>query len=1207
MSFTHLHVHTEYSLLDGLCHVDQLVHRAKELGMGSLALTDHGSLYAAIEFYQAATAAGVKPLIGIETYMAPNSRLGKATGDKNPYHIGLIARDQTGYKNIIQLATKAQLEGFYYKPRIDKELLQQHAEGLVAFSGCLNGEIPRLLQEQRFDDAKKAALWYKDVIGHFYIELQHHDGIPELVEVNKRLLDLSKETGIPLVATNDVHYVKLEDHEAQDILLCIQTNATIDQPNRMKMHDHSYYLKSPDEMAQLFGHLSGAIENTGKVADLCDVKLQFGKLHLPQYKLPPGKTADSYLTELCLEGLARRYPNASDEVKRRLDYELDVINKTHFANYFLVVWHITSFARSQGILYGVRGSAAASLVLYCLGVTVIDPLKYRLVFERFLNIERKEMPDIDMDFQDARREELIEFVVREYGADRVSQIITFGTLGAKAVLRDTGRALGMTYSDVDRVARVIPVGYLKGDKGEIKPWTIQEAMTRLPEFRSLYESDKVIERLVDTARKLEGVVRNAGTHAAGVVISDEPLTNYVPLQRATKGDGTGIAVTQFPMEAIAKLGLLKMDFLGLINLNILQTARRMITKTRGIEVDLLSIPLNDPKTFEVLSSGETTGVFQLESAGMRRYVRELKPSSLGDISAMIALYRPGPIEQIMTFIDAKQGRREVKYPHQALKDILEETYGVIVYQDQVLLVLQAFAGYSLGQADIVRKAMGKKNAALMAQEKERFLKGATEKKGYSKELAQEVWDLIEPFAGYAFNKAHSVSYALIAYWTAYFKANFPAEYMSALLSCFQTASDKVALTVAECGRLGVPVLSPDICKGDLGFTVEKTDDGRQAIRFGLAAVKNVGESAVKPIIEARDKGGPFKNVEDLCRRADLRGINRRAIESLIKVGAFDSLGVRGALLANVDRILSLAQEQARLKDSGQSTMFDLFGASVPVPMPTLEISGEDALQSEKLSWEKELLGVYLSEHPLAQAAQKLGGVITAFCGQVDKEMEGQAVVLAGRVSTLKTLFTHKDKRAFVSATFEDMQGSVDVTVWPDVYERTIELWKEDNILVVWGKVRVRDDRVSVACDSVKPYEEAVAEAPETGDAAAAPVAARPVERKPMNSTTQTPARNGSQAINERPAEPEAPVAPPQPKVLWIDLRETDNLDGDLQKLKLIFDIMKGHPGTDAVRLTVNSQGKVAKLEVPALTVRLGDDLIQQLIGLLGPGGIRVDG
>jgi len=723
--FTHLHVHTEYSLLDGMCRISQLVSRAKELGMDSLAITDHGVMYGVIEFYQAAREAGIKPIIGCEVYVAPNSRFSRDVGDKNNYHLILLAKNQTGYQNLIQLTTKANLESFYYKPRLDKELLEQYHQGLVALSSCIGGEIPQLILGRRLQEAKQAALWYQQTFGDFYLEIERHP-IPELEIINQGLMEISSELGIPLVATNDAHYVNREDAPAHDLLLCIGTNSSVNDDKRMKMAGDFFYLRSPQEMTELYHDVPQAVENTERIAEMCDLRLEFGRLHLPEMELPEGKTADQFLADFCHENLHRYYPQPTPEIEQRLDYELEVIEQTQFANYFLVVWDIISFVKKRQILFGVRGSAAASIVLYCLGITEVDPLENRLVFERFLNLERKEMPDIDLDFQDDRRNEVIAYVSQKYGQDYVAQIITFGTLGARAAIRDVGRALGMPYSDVDRVARLVPYS---------PTMTLDRALDENVELKNIYGEDSIIRNLVDSARKVEGIARHASTHAAGVVISREPLTRYVPLQRGSKVDGQESVMTQFNMGNIAQIGLLKMDFLGLANLTILGKAKEIIFQNHGVDIDLSRLPMDNNKTFALLSSGETTGIFQLEGVGMRRYIKELKPTTFSDIAAMVALYRPGPMEHIPTFIKAKHGLEPIRYPHPALASILEETYGVIVYQDQVLFIVREFAGYSLGQADIFRKAMGKKIPEVMKKERRNFIAGAKEK-GFSAEVAE---------------------------------------------------------------------------------------------------------------------------------------------------------------------------------------------------------------------------------------------------------------------------------------------------------------------------------------------------------------------------------------------------------------------------------------------------------------------------------------
>jgi len=1157
--FSHLHVHTEYSLLDGMCRITQLVERARELGMESLAITDHGSMYGAIQFYLKAREAGIKPIIGCEVYVAPNSRFGREAADKNHHHLVLLAKNHTGYQNLIQLTTKANLEGFYYRPRVDKELLEQHHEGLIALSACLGGEVPQLILEGRLEDAKQAARWYQQTFSDFYLEIQRHP-IAELERVNQALIPMSDELGIPLVATNDVHYINREDAAYHDLLLCIGTNTSIYDEKRIKMAGDFYYFKTPEEMAELYKDIPQALENTGRIAEMCHLKLEFGRLHLPQLDLPPEKTPDQFLADLCHQNLPKYYPNPTPEIEQRLDYELEVIKQTQFANYFLVVWDIISYAKEHGILFGVRGSAAASIVLHCLGITEVDPLENKLVFERFLNLERKEMPDIDLDFEDDRRDEVIAYVSQKYGQDHVAQIITFGTLGARAALRDVGRALGMPYSDVDRVARLVP----------FRPgMTLERALEENSELRTIYQEDAVIRNLVDSARKLEGGARHASTHAAGVVIAKESLTNYVPLQRVSKGNGEAGVMTQFTMEDIARIGLLKMDFLGLANLTILGKAREIIGQSRGVDIDLHKIPMDDAKTFDLLASGETMGVFQLEGAGMRRYIKELKPTTFSDIAAMIALYRPGPMEHIPTFIKAKHGLEPIRYPHPALASILEETYGVIVYQDQVLLIVQAFAGYSLGQADIFRKAMGKKIAAVMKKEKRNFVSGA-KKLGYSADVAEEVFALIEPFAGYAFNKAHSSSYALIAYQTAYLKANYPAEYITAFLITHTDQSEKVATAVAECRRLDINVLPPDVNHSQVSFSIETDGEGNPAIRFGLNAIKNVGVGAVEPLVAERQKDGQFKSIEDLCRRVDLRSMNRRAMESLIKAGALDCLGDRGTLLHNVGRILALAQRQQQLKETGQSTMFDLWGEEVSAPLPSLDLPPAEITTKEKLGWERELMGVYLSEHPFSAFAGRAAAGNAYLCGHIDAELVGQTIPVAGMVASVHHSFT-RDRRPFASAVLEDLDGRLEVMVWPKVYADTKDLWQEGNILLVEGKVRMRDDQVQLSCDNVRRYE---------------------LEPSPA----------------EQPAAVQEPESPPPPKSqrLVISLSQTSDEASDTAQLNKLVDILRIFPGEDEVNLSVINGEKIINLKLSNIYTNYCPQLHQRLVELVGEEGLKVE-
>jgi DNA polymerase-3 subunit alpha len=956
-------------------------------------------------------------------------------------------------------------------------------------------------------------------------------------------------------------------------------------------------------MAELFHDLPEALANTEKIAGMCHLDLDFGRLHLPDIGIPPDKTPDAFLQALCREGLDHNYPGASLEVTDRLAYELDVIQKTNFAKYFLVVWDIISFARRAGILYNVRGSAASSIVLRCLGITELDPLEHNLVFERFLNLERREMPDIDMDFEDLRRDEVIKYVSEKYGADHVAQIITFGTLGARAAIRDVGRALGMSYGDVDRVARLVPFAV---------GMTLDRALAENAELRTIYGQDETIRKLIDTAKQVEGISRHASTHAAGVVIAEEPLTNYLPLQKLSRGDtNSELVMTQFPMDDIARIGLLKIDFLGLANLTVLSRAKEIIKNTRGIEIDLKCIHLDDKRTFDTLSAGETVGVFQLEGSGMRRYIKELKPSVFSDIAAMVALYRPGPMEQIPHFIRSKHGLEPIRYPHPFLESFLKETYGVIVYQEQVLFIVRAFAGYSLGQADVFRKAMGKKIPEVMKKERQNFINGA-KNRGFSEELASEVFALIEPFAGYAFNKAHATSYALIAYQTAYLKANYPEEYITALLMAYFGDADRVTAVVSECRRLGIRVKPPDINKSQALFSIEK-EGNQTAIRFGLSAVKNVGLGAIQPIIAERDNGGAYKSVEDLCRRADLSGVNRRVLESLIRAGALDCLGDRATLNANVPRILDLYQRQARLRQTGQSTMFDLWGQTIDTPLPDLDMEPASVPATEVLKWEKELTGVYLSEHPFSPYVNRATAEDTILCGQVDRELEGQVVRIAGMVSSVRNILT-RDGQTSAAVTLEDLDGRIEVMVWSRIYNQTKELWQEGSILLVEGKVRERADQLQVTCDRASRLELSMAatkppvdkkpdpaawEAAKTGTAKSVLV-----EKKP-----DPPA--GNECKQKKIDEEEMSVLntthkPAEKKRLIITLNQTDNRDEDISLLHQIMAIMNDYPGLDELSLVVSNGTKVFKLKMGQVRIGYCDELKRRLSRVVAPEALRVE-
>ena len=1150
-----------------------MVQQAKSFGMDSLAITDHGGLYGAIEFYTECTNEGIKPIIGIETYLALTDRNTKTNSEKSPYHLLLLAKTTQGYHNLLKLSSIAHLEGFYYKPRVDKEILSQYSEGVIALSGCPSAEIPKLIQQGLLEEAENTAIWYKDTFDSFYLEIQRHSNIPELENINQQLIKISKNTGIPIVATNDTHYVTKEDAPYQDILICIHTNTDINDDSRLKMSDDSYFIKSQEEMTELFSDIPEAIENTQEIASKCSIELDFSKLRLPEYTPPDNLSSKQYLKQLCETGLIERYGNPSEALKARLSYELDVIETTQFDNYMLVVWDIARFTRENNILFGVRGSAAASIVLYTLGITDIDPVGHKLVFERFLNVERHEMPDIDMDFQDDRREEVIDYVRQKYGSDHVAQIITFGTLGAKAAIRDTGRALGMTYGDVDKIARLIPTG----------PTNIQNALKEIPEFQSAYEADKTTKQLIDTAQHLEGVVRHTSTHAAGVVITKETLVDYLPLQRPSRNDGSSnMAMTQFPMEPIAKLGLLKMDFLGLTNLTILSEAKESVMSRRGTEINMNDIPLDDEKTFSLLSSGETTGVFQLEGSGMRRYIQQLKPNSVSDVSAMIALYRPGPMEHISTFIDAKHGLVPIRYPHPTLESILEETYGVIVYQDQVLLIAQAFAGYSLGEADVVRKAMGKKIPEVMRDEKDKFVNGAL-KQGFNKELAEEVFQLIEPFAGYAFNKAHSISYAMIAYWTAYFKANFPEEYMTAVMNAHSGQSDKISTDVTECLRLGIPVLLPDVNRSELNFSIDLDHEGHNSIRYGLSSVKNVGSATMKPLVDERKENGRFKSLEDMCRRANLGSVNRKSLESLIKGGALDSLGDRGSLFNSSDIILSLAQRESKLRDSGQTTMFDMFGESVATPIEELTINHLSIPKQEQLIWEKEMLGTFISENPLSILAKRNPGNVVISREDIEPEHTGKDISVVGQVSAYRTGYT-KDNKMFSAVTLELLGGNIEVMVWPKIYETTSELWYEGSLVEIIGKVRTRNDTLSIHCDNAKNY-------------------IIDYDAPTIEPSITTPESNNGQIKRDTKQSTEAKNLLMGSTNLWIKLEETTDPSHDEHILREVIKTLMNYPGQERVGLKIKSNGKTVTGKLPFVNVSYCTSLHNDLESIVGDNSV----
>ncbi len=1208
--FTHLHVHTEYSLLDGVSRIDALLDRAKELGMDALAISDHGALYGAIDFYLAAKERGIKPIIGCEVYIAQESRFDrKSRSEQGNFHLLLLAANNEGYRNLVKLVTAAHLEGFYYRPRIDKELLAQHSAGLIASTGCLAAQVPQLILADDLAGARRLVDWYCEVFGpdNYFIELQRH-AIPELDKVNHHLLEIARETGLPVVATNDVHYVNPADHRAQELLLCIQTNSTINDEKRMRMGE-TFYLRSPQEMAELFADFPEAVSNTRKIADKCNIELEFGRVHLPEFEIPAGFTPTTYLEHLCQDGLRQRYAAINPEIEERLNSELEVIEKTGFALYILIVWDIVSFARKQGIRYTARGSAAGSIVCYCLGITNVEPLSNGLVFERFLNIERIEMPDIDMDFADERRDEMIRYVTEKYGADRVAQIITFGTLGAKAAVRDVGRALGMSYADTDRVAKLIPslpVGM-----------TIDRSIEERPDLKELYEGDDAVRKLIDAARSVEGIARHASTHAAGVVISRDPLASLVPLQHTSRSDKS--IMTQYHMNALAKIGLLKMDFLGLANLTILERAIEIIRQTLGEVIDLEKITLDDPATYEMLGKGETTGVFQLESRGMRQYIQELKPTSVNDLAAMVALYRPGPMAFIPKFINSKHGREPIRYPHPALEEVLQDTYGVVVYQEQVLQIVRNVAGYTLGQADILRKAMGKKVKQIMEKERAKFVAGA-QKNGLSAEEAKQIFDIIEPFAGYAFNRAHACCYGLIAYQTAYLKANYPVEYMTAILCSGTGNTDKVITAITECRRLKVTVLPPSVNHSLAEFTVERQDN-QLAIRYGLAAIKNVGAGAVEPIILKRSAGGFFKSVDDFCQRVDMHMLNRRTMESLIKAGVFDCLGNRAQLLQVLDRMIGAAHKSQQALEAGQSSLFDLLPADSQINAVLLP-DVPDAPQKEKLAWEKELIGIYLSEHPMQTVINQLANTVSVLCGEINEELAGQEVTVAGVVNNLRQIVTKKgDKMA--TATLEDLDGRVEVVIFPRIYEQSNQLWANDAILIVRGRVDLREERVQVIVSDADPYQ--------PGADLPAEVAAPPVDQLGEEASLPTPPTDQSAIDNPAPQD----VNPMQNnhhngrpangrdrgaaqvngkginrtrRTLVIQMKRAGDDNQDIARMRALLDLLRAQQaGNDQVRIVVAGADKPAvELAWPDLNIRCDRLLQTKVTQQIGEGQVSVE-
>ncbi|MEI7620102.1 MAG: DNA polymerase III subunit alpha [Candidatus Falkowbacteria bacterium] len=1170
MSFVHLHNHTHYSLLDGLTKPEQLVARAKEQGSPAVAITDHGVMYGVIEFYQKCQKAGIKPIIGVEAYLAPNSRHDKNTReDARNFHLILLAKNNEGYKNLIKLTSIAHLEGFYYKPRIDWELLQTHHEGLIACSACLGGEIPRLISGDKLDRARERIMEYQNLFGagNFYLEIQDHPELEGQEKINKQLIAFSKELGVPLVATNDSHYLYKEHEEAQDILLCLQQKKKLEDTDRMKMMGHGdYSVRSNEDMISAFKDVPEAIENTLKIAEMCNVEIELGNTQLPFFEVPEGHDENSYLKYLCEQGLKKRYglvgdkvvdegfPELSQEemekIRTRMDYELEVVTKMGWPSYFLIVADFVNWAKDNKIVVGPgRGSAAGSLVCYLTGITNLDPLKYELLFERFLNPERISMPDIDLDFADVRRGEVIKYVEKKYGQDHVSQIITFGTMAARAAVRDVGRVLNEPYDYCDRLSKMIPMFY-----------KLDQALSEVSELKDIYQKEPEAKRILDYAKTLEGVARHSSMHACGVLITKNPLTDYTPIQYASSSDKD--VVCQYSLHPIEDLGLLKVDFLGLKNLTIIESALRIIKNTRGLDIDIDKIPLDDMEAYRLFQNGETTGVFQFESSGMKRYLRELKPNEFEDIIAMVALYRPGPMEWIPDYISGKHKTKKIAYLHPKLESILEKTYGVAIYQEQVMQISRELAGFTKGEADTLRKAMGKKIPTLLAEQKEKFVAGCVQN-GVDKDQAEKVFSFIEPFAGYGFNRSHAACYALIGYQTAYLKAHFPAEFMAALLTADQHDIDRIAIEIDECRKMGLQIMPPDVNESYETFTVVTSgtienkavskDEISKTIRFGLGAVKNVGGHICEVIINERKANGPYTDIFNFLERISDRDLNKKSMESLIKTGGLDRYGERGELLANMEMLLSFSKENGKMKDSRQVSLFSDAPHVYVASLPKLAKAPE-ALEKDVLRWEKELLGLYITEHPLNHYLPYLSGFIAPLIELKGREQES-GVNTAGVISTVKKIIT-RSNQTMLFVKIEDAITNIELLVFPRLLQETADVWQVGKIVLCRGKVSDKDQETKLLVNKailldednpVKSVDEFKRILMESKD-------------DPRNNYRNFQKKSEPTPIETPPA-PD-PVAPPL-KLIFIR-----NLDSaELDRLRALF---LAHPGDSAVYFKIKN-------------------------------------
>lgn len=1058
--FCHLHNHTEYSLLDGANRIPDLVKRAKDLEMPALAISDHGVMFGVMEFYMECRKQGVKPILGVEAYVASQGihKRSERAGKEN-FHLLLLAKDLEGYRNLCRISTIAALEGYYYKPRVDHDILREHAKGLIATTTCLGSEVNQLLLQGNYDRAQYVAGMYAEMFGegNYFVELQDH-GLAEQKMTNEGLVRIAKELRLPLIATNDAHYLCKGDAQPHDVLLCIQTGELVANEKRMKFETDQFYIKTQEEMADLFPSHPEALENTFRIAEMCNVELEKQRAPMPQPEVPEGTPSFQYLTDLARKGLLDRTKNP-EECLSRLEYELGVIEKTGFGDYFLLVREFAYEARNKGIQFGVRGSAAGSLVSYCIGITDVDPVEYGLTFERFLNPERISMPDVDMDFEDARRDEIISYVTERFGRDRVAQIVTFGTLGAKAAIKDAGRVMGYTPQETDRLTKAIP---------GVPNMTLGKAYKEVAEFREMIDGEAKSRTLYETALTVEGMARNCGVHAAGVVISKEPLVDYIPLYRGNDGQ----AITAFEMGILEKIGMLKMDFLGLSNLTILARAIENINRRNDLPepFSVQSIPEDDPATYEMLGRGETVGVFQLEGGGMTRWVQQLKPGNVRELAAMIALYRPGPMEHIPTFIDTKFGRKAPVYLHPLMEPILQETFGIIVYQDQVMQLVQALAGFTLGKADVLRRAMGKKDAKAMDSMKVEFMSGCQER-GVPSEAAEQVWQLLLPFAGYAFNKAHAVCYAILSYQTAYLKANFPVEYMAASLSVYLSKEDRVTAFIEECRRQKIHVLPPDVNASMGDFSIE----GKGSIRFGMVAIKGVGEGVVEGIIRERQENGRYTHLFEFCDRTKQFGINRTAVEALVKAGALDSIDInRRKLLEHVDGALAYADIQHRARLAGQDSLFGGDDSSPMVADHPILPDKEPFTRSEVLAMEKDVMGIYVSDHPLRGHERTISQAATHTTAAALEADDGVTVRMAGVIAKLRTIVTKSKGEKMATLTIEDFSGQIGAIAFPACYERLKDVLQKDSVVQVVGAVMHREMRgeksVEIRIEDVKPLE-----------------------------------------------------------------------------------------------------------------------------------------